>query len=71
MFVPWKAPPDLDPRRQALLLYFQGYRIARIAEMLAKIQPFQLEKATKWGKDAAHNGRAGTASFEEGKKEGF
>ncbi|MDU7868492.1 MAG: hypothetical protein E7J78_15355, partial [Pantoea sp.] len=25
------APEDLDPRRQALLLYFQGYRIARIA----------------------------------------
>ncbi|EIC3399392.1 hypothetical protein LAA57_004572, partial [Salmonella enterica subsp. enterica serovar Indiana] len=25
---------DLDPRRQAMLLYFQGYRVARIAEML-------------------------------------
>ncbi|MGH5445944.1 terminase gpP N-terminus-related DNA-binding protein, partial [Klebsiella pneumoniae] len=22
------TPADLDPRRQALLLYFQGYRIA-------------------------------------------
>jgi len=30
------APDDLDPRRQALLLYFQGYRIARIAEMLGE-----------------------------------
>ncbi len=29
-------PADLDPRRQALLLYFQGYRIARIAEMLGE-----------------------------------
>ncbi|HEE0666404.1 TPA: hypothetical protein R6357_005324, partial [Klebsiella pneumoniae] len=28
------TPADLDPRRQALLLYFQGYRVARIAEML-------------------------------------
>jgi hypothetical protein len=30
------TPADLDPRRQALLLYFQGYRIARIAEMLGE-----------------------------------
>lgn len=30
------TPEDLDPRRQALLLYFQGYRIARIAEMLGE-----------------------------------
>ncbi len=29
-------PAELDPRRQALLLYFQGYRIARIAEMLGE-----------------------------------
>lgn len=27
---------DLDPRRQAMLLYFQGYRVARIAEMLGE-----------------------------------
>ncbi|MGY0155906.1 terminase ATPase subunit family protein [Edwardsiella tarda] len=30
------TPADLDPRRQAMLLYFQGYRIARIAEMLGE-----------------------------------
>ncbi|WP_142915062.1 terminase gpP N-terminus-related DNA-binding protein, partial [Klebsiella pneumoniae] len=30
------TPAELDPRRQALLLYFQGYRIARIAEMLGE-----------------------------------
>lgn len=28
--------PDLDPRRQAMFLYFQGLRIARIAEMLGE-----------------------------------
>ncbi|MGE3137792.1 terminase gpP N-terminus-related DNA-binding protein, partial [Escherichia coli] len=30
------TPADLDPRRQAMLLYFQGYRVARIAEMLGE-----------------------------------
>ncbi|KOQ85686.1 hypothetical protein ABW49_23410, partial [Enterobacter asburiae] len=30
------TPTDLDPRRQAMLLYFQGYRVARIAEMLGE-----------------------------------
>ncbi|URW93377.1 hypothetical protein, partial [Pantoea agglomerans] len=26
------APDELDPRRQALLLYSQAYRITRVAE---------------------------------------
>lgn len=30
------ANTDLDPRRQAMFLYFQGLRIARIAEMLGE-----------------------------------
>jgi len=45
------APDDLDPRRQALLLYFQGYRIARIAEMLGE-KPATVhswKKRDKWG----------------------
>jgi uncharacterized protein YjcR len=28
--------PDLDPRKQAMFLYFSGIRIARIAEMLGE-----------------------------------
>lgn len=45
------TPADLDPRRQALLLYFQGYRIARIAEMLGE-KPATVhswKKRDKWG----------------------
>ncbi|MFZ4216170.1 terminase gpP N-terminus-related DNA-binding protein, partial [Pantoea endophytica] len=45
------APEDLDPRRQAMLLYFQGYRIARIAEMLGE-KPATVhswKKRDKWG----------------------
>ncbi|WIL42578.1 terminase ATPase subunit family protein [Pantoea agglomerans] len=45
------APEDLDPRRQALLLYFQGYRIARIAEMLGE-KPATVhswKKRDRWG----------------------
>ena len=30
------APDERDPRRQALLLYSQGYRITRVAEMLGE-----------------------------------
>ncbi|WP_411900159.1 terminase gpP N-terminus-related DNA-binding protein, partial [Salmonella enterica] len=30
------TPADLDPRRQAMLLYFQRYLVARIAEMLGE-----------------------------------
>jgi hypothetical protein len=44
------TPADLDPRRQALLLYFQGYRIARIAEMLGeKATVHSWKKRDKWG----------------------
>ncbi|MGX9313728.1 terminase ATPase subunit family protein [Pantoea ananatis] len=45
------APADLDPRRQALLLFFQGYRIARIAEMLGE-KPATVhswKKRDRWG----------------------
>ena len=43
-------PADLDPRRQAMLMYFQGYRVARIAEMLGEsCNRSQLEKRDKWG----------------------
>ena len=39
------TPADLDPRRQAMLLYFQGYRVARIAEMLgiSQVQVSRIE----------------------------
>ncbi|MGK7245342.1 terminase gpP N-terminus-related DNA-binding protein [Buttiauxella agrestis] len=43
--------PDLDPRRQAMFLYFQGLRIARIAEMLGE-KPATVhswKKRDKWG----------------------
>ncbi|STK81614.1 Terminase, ATPase subunit [Escherichia coli] len=44
------TPADLDPRRQAMLLYFQGYRVARIAEMLGeKLQPFTAGKTRQVG----------------------
>jgi uncharacterized protein YjcR len=45
------TPADLDPRRQALLLYFQGYRIARIAEMLGEkaATVHSWKKRDKWG----------------------
>ena len=42
---------DLDPRRQAMFLYFQGLRIARIAEMLGE-KPATVhswKKRDKWG----------------------
>lgn len=41
---------DLDPRRQALLLYFQGYRCARIAEMLGikSATIYSWKKRDKW-----------------------
>ncbi|PHI29233.1 terminase ATPase subunit family protein [Budvicia aquatica] len=42
---------DLDPRRQAMFLYFQGLRIARIAEMLGE-KPSTVhswKKRDKWG----------------------
>lgn len=44
-------PAELDPRRQALLLYFQGYRIARIAEMLGEkaATVHSWKKRDKWG----------------------
>ena len=53
-FVPMTTimtPDDLDPRRQAMLLYFQGYRIARIAEMLGE-KPATVhswKKRDRWG----------------------
>ncbi|MFS7561805.1 terminase large subunit domain-containing protein [Klebsiella pneumoniae] len=42
---------DLDPRRQAMLLYFQGYRVARIAEMLGEkvATVHSWKKRDKWG----------------------
>ena len=45
------TPADLDPRRQALLLYFQGYRVARIAEMLGEkvATVHSWKKRDKWG----------------------
>lgn len=45
------TPAELDPRRQALLLYFQGYRIARIAEMLGEkaATVHSWKKRDKWG----------------------
>ncbi|WP_241602771.1 terminase ATPase subunit family protein [Rosenbergiella nectarea] len=45
------TPEELDPRRQALLLYFQGYRIARIAEMLGEkaATVHSWKKRDKWG----------------------
>ena len=45
------TPADLDPRRQAMLLYFQGYRVARIAEMLGEkvATVHSWEKRDKWG----------------------
>ncbi|MCX9038810.1 terminase ATPase subunit family protein [Citrobacter portucalensis] len=43
--------PDLDPRRQAMFLYFQGLRIARIAEMLGEKSAtiHSWKKRDKWG----------------------
>lgn len=45
------TPADLDPRRQAMLLYFQGYRVARIAEMLGEkvATVHSWKKRDKWG----------------------
>ncbi|WP_241574763.1 terminase ATPase subunit family protein [Rosenbergiella nectarea] len=45
------TPEELDPRRQALLLYFQGYRIARIAQMLGEkaATVHSWKKRDKWG----------------------
>ncbi|MCV5862764.1 oxidoreductase, partial [Escherichia coli] len=45
------TPEDLDPRRQAMLLYFQGYRVARIAEMLGEkvATVHSWKKRDKWG----------------------
>ncbi|MFP1558553.1 terminase gpP N-terminus-related DNA-binding protein [Escherichia coli] len=45
------TPADLDPRRQAMLLYFQGYRVARIAQMLGEesCNRSQLEKTRQVG----------------------
>ncbi|WP_343100323.1 terminase gpP N-terminus-related DNA-binding protein, partial [Escherichia coli] len=45
------TPTDLDPRRQAMLLYFQGYRVARIAEMLGEkvATVHSWKKRDKWG----------------------
>ncbi|KFV21530.1 hypothetical protein GS40_15985 [Escherichia coli] len=42
------TPADLDPRRQAMLLYFQGYRVARIAEMLGE----KVATVHSWKKNA-------------------
>lgn len=45
------TPADLDPRRQAMLMYFQGYRVARIAEMLGEkvATVHSWKKRDKWG----------------------
>ncbi|MDF9131453.1 terminase family protein, partial [Escherichia coli] len=45
------TPADLDPRRQAMLLYFQGYRVVRIAEMLGEkvATVHSWKKRDKWG----------------------
>ena len=42
---------DLDPRRQAMFLYFQGLRISRIAEMLGEkaATVHSWKKRDKWG----------------------
>ena len=44
------TPADLDPRRQAMLLYFQGYRVAALLKCWArKLQLSQLEKTRQVG----------------------
>lgn len=68
------TPADLDPRRQAMLLYFQGYRVARIAEMLGEesCNRSQLEEARQMGRlwaagsDAAHHRRTLLPAHYEG-----